>query len=804
MFERIPNELKQCPQWVCWKFEDRQQGKLTKVPYDPRSGYPASVDQPAQWCDFATAGAAASTGQYDGIGFVLTERDPYCFIDLDVTQDQATLDRQIALYQKFDSYAERSPGGGCHIICKGHVPNGRRRSSIEVYSSYRYMTMTGDVIADKPIAERPDLVRILWTEMGKDDRGAPIAIDLPQSVDDSVIIQRASNAANGDKFVALWQGDWQRFYPSQSEADFALIDMFAFYTQNREQIVRLFRQSELGKRPKALRADYVNRMVDYSFDRMVPPVNFDVLMGQLQAAFGPVAMAGSGADFRPTANGAELAQRPASSTGEPETVTNRALNGSGNVVNPVPVNAGSIYTLPPGLVGEIADFVYRASAHPVPEISLVAAIGLMAGICGRSYVTPTGAGLNLYTLLLAKTGTGKEAIAKGITILTNAVAAMSPNKPSAAVPSIKEFVGPSEIRSDAALLKELDRRPCFVSILGEFGKKLKAMSGAYAPPHLTGIQTALLDLFGKADKGAELGEMIYSDKANNTGRIARPAFSIIGESTPGTYYGALSENLIEQGLLPRFLVIEYDGPRVDSNFIQSEPSIGLITRLGQLAATCHDLMRTGKIIDVQMTPDAERAHKRYDKLCTDLINGSDKEEIRGLWNRAHIKALKLASLLAVGINPQFPVIDIDAWNWSEQIVSKDVTNIIAHFEQGRVGDLTASENEQHREMMKAIEQFMTQPYDKIKAYLQSVRFGREYHDNRHIPLSYFTSKLRQYQTFKNAKPSPVTAIHNQIKMLQREGILIQLNSNKQVMSLYPNTTTEIYAVVDASPWITKH
>src|SRR5690606_12071521 len=49
--------------------------------------------------------------------------------------------------------------------------------------------------------------------------------------------------------------------------------------------------------------------------------------------------------------------------------------------------------LPPGLVGEIAQYIYQSSIRPVPEISLAAAIALVSGIIGRSY-NISGTGLN--------------------------------------------------------------------------------------------------------------------------------------------------------------------------------------------------------------------------------------------------------------------------------------------------------------------------------------------------------------------------------------------------------------------------
>ena len=87
-------------------------------------------------------------GHCDGIGFVLSDADPYTFIDLDDCEGDADA---IAVRDKimagFDSYTERSPSGrGFHIIVRGGVSAGRRRGKVEVYSTQRFMTMTGDVV----------------------------------------------------------------------------------------------------------------------------------------------------------------------------------------------------------------------------------------------------------------------------------------------------------------------------------------------------------------------------------------------------------------------------------------------------------------------------------------------------------------------------------------------------------------------------------------------------------------------------------------------------------------------------------
>ncbi len=62
------------------------------------------------------------------------------------------------------------------------------------------------------------------------------------------IIAKATNGANGDKFMALYKGEWQKLgcYPSQSEADSGFASMLAYWTDcNASVMDAVFRQSGL-------------------------------------------------------------------------------------------------------------------------------------------------------------------------------------------------------------------------------------------------------------------------------------------------------------------------------------------------------------------------------------------------------------------------------------------------------------------------------------------------------------------------------------------------------------------------------
>ena len=272
-FAAIPVELRAYQSWVCWRYEQRGDGKPTKMPVDPKTGYVASVTSPTTWASFDNAVAASA--RYDGIGFVLTEHDPYTIIDIDATDDPSIVAQQETIVAAFDSYSERSPSKtGLHIIVKGKLKSGRRRSKIELYYDKRYMTMTGDVFEAKPIAERQPLLDQLWHEMGG-DKSDVVHIDLPdvpEHIADAVVLATLSPAMRA-LFDVGHPAD-----TDNSANDQALLNALAPRTGwSRAHCERLFLASALGQRGKVRdRADYRAWTIARAFDGMpAPAMSFD-------------------------------------------------------------------------------------------------------------------------------------------------------------------------------------------------------------------------------------------------------------------------------------------------------------------------------------------------------------------------------------------------------------------------------------------------------------------------------------------------------------------------------------------------
>lgn len=253
--ENIPAELREQRQWVIWRYEERD-GKRTKVPYQAgQNGARASSTDPSTWTRFEVARDAAPA--LDGIGFVLSSRDPFVAVDLDHCIDEggALTDEACTIVEALDSYTEITPSGhGLRIIVRGELPpGGRKRGNVEIYDSGRYVTITGCVLGGRnQVHERTAEIAAVHSRVfpapvsiTRAPRQAPAMSDL--SLPDQEVLRRATAAKNGAAVGHLWGGDYQAAgYSSQSEADSALAFHLAFWTNSDPvQMDRLFRESGL-------------------------------------------------------------------------------------------------------------------------------------------------------------------------------------------------------------------------------------------------------------------------------------------------------------------------------------------------------------------------------------------------------------------------------------------------------------------------------------------------------------------------------------------------------------------------------
>lgn len=259
-YSAIPQELKDYKNWVCWQAypDPKSHSGISKKPVNPKTGGLAQSNNPDTWSDFETA--VRQSGKYSGIGFMFSN-SPFFGVDLDDMpndiQDYQNggADNIISEFvNTLQSYTEFSQSKtGVHIICKGTLPEGRRKAKndsggFEMYENGRFFVVTGNYCSEYGyINDCTESVKPLHSKyLGKTAEPKPnrqnITVNL-NSVDD--IVRAACSAKNGSLFKALYSGDFSA-YSSQSEADMAFCNMLAFWCGcDAEKMDAIFRQSGL-------------------------------------------------------------------------------------------------------------------------------------------------------------------------------------------------------------------------------------------------------------------------------------------------------------------------------------------------------------------------------------------------------------------------------------------------------------------------------------------------------------------------------------------------------------------------------
>lgn len=242
------SEYAEQQRWVFWKYGP---GK-TKVPYNPATSRKAVVTNPKTWSTFDAAAEAARTHSGVGIGIVLNGDGLVC-VDLDDCRDQETgevnafAQRAVEL---LDAPTEVSVSGtGLHIWVRAHLPPNRpsnKTGTLEVYSGNRFMVLTGNCPTDGHLPNRSSEVLGLLSG-------------------DFEVLDAAIN--EDDEVADLMNGEWSHLpgigEQSPSEADFVLLRKLTGYTDDPDQLRRLFLRSGLasniGRHPNP--EDYLSRTI---------------------------------------------------------------------------------------------------------------------------------------------------------------------------------------------------------------------------------------------------------------------------------------------------------------------------------------------------------------------------------------------------------------------------------------------------------------------------------------------------------------------------------------------------------------
>ena len=229
-YSQVPQELKSEVRWVLWKYRTRENGEVTKVPFQPGAYHKAKSNDPETWSTYDVAiESLENSNRYDGIGFMLG--GGWVGIDVDKIYDKDQESKSIPDVLnpfKETAYMELSPSGtGIHAIfyskpgASPKPPNigkdsGGKKDGVEIYFKNRYFTITGNIVStpeedlhnygdrNSPLlVESFKKIKPEWWEQAKLVSPQP---DPSTTLDDQKVIEEARNSRNGSgsKFRALY------------------------------------------------------------------------------------------------------------------------------------------------------------------------------------------------------------------------------------------------------------------------------------------------------------------------------------------------------------------------------------------------------------------------------------------------------------------------------------------------------------------------------------------------------------------------------------------------------------------------
>jgi hypothetical protein len=330
---------------------------------------------------------------------------------------------------------------------------------------------------------------------------------------------------------------------------------------------------------------------------------------------------------------------------------------------------------PGGMVSKLARWIYATSPSPIAEFSIMSAVVLHAALYGRKYVTPDGLGLNIYVVLVAGSGFGKDRPLKAM-------------KQVATTVYHGRLIGPNDVSSDSAIEYVLRHQPCLVLPLDEFGMVLGA-SGKMADPYARARRKSLLELFSSST-----GDWVAKVRAADAGKkdkppkppILCPTLSILGATTPSTFYAGLEGDAFSSGLMARLLVISVeklptlqgiDGlPEMPETLVADlKQALALVPSGGVLA----EVLKTDSTMKPRLIAAGWADGGVKDRLMQVRYWARDigiADERRGqIVNRAGDYTSKLATIRAISRDPSNPLVNVEDTEWAFGIVRNSISII---------------------------------------------------------------------------------------------------------------------------------
>ena len=314
----------------------------------------------------------------------------------------------------------------------------------------------------------------------------------------------------------------------------------------------------------------------------------------------------------------------------------------------------------PGFFKEYFNYSMATSFYPNELLTLGGGLTFLSMLAGRVFQDIHGTHPNIYWISLADSGTGKEH-------------ARRINKRLAAATGLMGYIG-DNVASGEGLEDAMYAAKKKLFMIDEMDTLFNCLK--QKDSRAEGMMQRLLSFYSAVDSFYTMRAKSKKKDELFGGFINNPFLVLYGTALPKYFYGALEERVLENGLIPRTIIVNAGnrGKFAKPKLIQPpQDLLSMINVLKEKAMEGGDLASINPTLrTIGETAEADQLFTENQEYCDEQSSFfRDHNELAAqvLWTRTHEKVRKLAMLYAISENVFDPKITGTAVMWASALVT---------------------------------------------------------------------------------------------------------------------------------------
>jgi hypothetical protein len=311
-----------------------------------------------------------------------------------------------------------------------------------------------------------------------------------------------------------------------------------------------------------------------------------------------------------------------------------------------------------GLLRDTINDIVATSSRPQPELAVLNTLAALGAVFGRRYASPMDTRTNIYTVGVAKTGSGKDHSRKYIKYLMYKA-------------NLTSFLGSDSLVSGAGLITAVSKNPSHIMHLDEFGMLLADIQNKNTASHMKVCAKLLTEMYSSSNTVYYGGQ--YADRNSQPIKVYNPNLCIYGTTTMDSYASAMDRAVIASGELNRYVIIrpENETPERVAVPQRTKPTQAIVDSWEMLAP-----MFGGNNPEIEL--DTIRVSWQFQETRIESMlrfqdSKTDANELTSaLWARYVENVIKIAMIIAITRDLERPNIGAGDFDVAELIVGRSV------------------------------------------------------------------------------------------------------------------------------------